>query len=161
MHYFLYYLVILIVGITCATISIDNLSTIGRKISIIRLALLGAAGMAANGGAIFYIRKLYKLCFTENLKLDIAQNSFIKKVGTIIYFAGRPIFSISFSVLIVLGFRSGTFIMTNNSVELSEGFVYTVMFVSFFVGFQSGNFIKKLENYGNGIIEQIYKEKKI
>jgi len=154
---FAYYFSFLSLGVTCAILAIDPSILFDGEQPIIRLAILGSVGMASNGASIFYIRKLYKLCFTEKLKLDEGNQFYIRRVGTIIYFFGRPLFSVGFSILVILGMKSGFMAIIEKPFELNDGFIYTVMFVSFFVGFLSGRFVKKLESYGSGVINEITK----
>ena len=72
-------------------------------------------------------------------------------------FIGRPFFSIGFSLLVVLGLQSGMMMASDESPELGAGFVHIAMFLSFFVGFLSGKFIKRLEVYGENLLDKITK----
>jgi uncharacterized membrane protein (DUF485 family) len=108
--------------------------------------------MAMNGSSIFYIRKLYKLCF-DNEKLEINNTNHYKEIlATVIYFIARPLFSIGFAVLLVIGFKSGFMATTLTEVKLNEGFIFMTMFISFFIGFLTSQFIKKLEHDGSKVI---------
>jgi hypothetical protein len=152
---FLYYFFILIVGVVLAIVALLPEIVYEAPQSVLYLAIIGSVGMATNGSAIFYIRKLYKLCFADNLYLADEENSYAKRLGTIIYFVGRPIFSIGFSIIVVIGLRSGFLLTTKGPVELNDGFVYMAMFFSFFVGFLSGRFVKQLEKIGEKVVGNI------
>ncbi len=104
---FIYYFVIFVLGIILAIIAVMPALFIGETQPIMNLALFGSIGMALNGSAIFYIRKLYKLCFNQTIEEDDQDNTYIKRLGTIVYFIGRPLFGIGFSFLVVIGSRSG------------------------------------------------------
>jgi len=112
--------------------------------------------MACNGSSIFYIRKLYKLCFLDYLQQPStdSENTLLRRLGTTAYFLTRPVFSLGFAILIVI-VLSSTFSLTNKKpLELDTGFIYLTMFVSFFGGFLSGHFIKVLETKGEDILNR-------
>lgn len=156
---FIYYFLLFTIGFSGAIfailphpiISFYN-STI--KVSPFLLAVIGSIGMALNGSSIFYIRKLYKLCFVEPIGEDKLHGNYKENLGSVVYFLTRPIFSIGFSILIVIGLKTGLMISSEAGANIANGFVYECMFISFFVGFLAGNFIKNLEHYGNNIINK-------
>jgi hypothetical protein len=76
-------------------------------------------------------------------------------MGTLIYFIARPLFSLGFALLVVIGTRAGFYLLTEAAADLTSGFQYTTMFVSFFAGFLSGRFVKQLESSGELIIEKL------
>ena len=151
----LYYFVVLVVGIFLAIFALLPEIIYEKNKSILHLAIMGSVGMAANGAAIFYIRKLYKLCFAENFNLSGGENIYARRLGTIVYFVCRPLFSIGFSILVVIGLRSGFLLTTEGPLELNDGFIYLTMYFSFFVGFLSGRFVKKLEQLGEKVIAKV------
>lgn len=152
---FVYYFLIFIVGIVLSILalipSIINLA----DTSIIIIAILGSVGMALVGASIFYIRKLYKLCFKEYVDVKNEDNSSLKRIGTIVYFIGRPLFGVGFSILVIIGLQSGFMLTSNKPLDLNIGFIYVTMFSSFFVGFLSGKFVKKLEGVGEKVINKV------
>lgn len=152
---FAYYFIVLVSGIALAIIALLPEIVYKNTLPVLHLAIMGSIGMAANGAAIFYIRKLYKLCFAGNLNLSESENVYARRLGTIVYFIGRPLFSIGFSLLVVIGLRSGFLLTTEGAVVLNAGFVYMAMFFSFFVGFLSGRFVKQLEQSGEKVIARI------
>lgn len=117
-------------------------------IDVFKQALLGSASMALAAACAAYIRKLYKLCFNFSSSQDEDDQLFLKRMGTIIYFVVRPLFSILFSVLVVAGIRSGIILSSSSAIKMDQGFLYLTMVSSFYVGFLSGEFIKKLESRG-------------
>lgn len=154
---FLYYFITLVFGFLLSLLALQPEHFFTNNNNILRLSIIGSIGMALNGSAIFYIRKLYKLCFAENLKLDGPSNTYVRRLGTVIYFFARPLFSVGFSILVVIGLQSGFMLTSSKPLELNSGFVYLTMFLSFFVGFLSGKFIKKLENSGDKILDKVVK----
>ena len=150
-----YYFMVLIVGIFLAILALLPEIMYETQKSILHLAIMGSVGMAANGAAIFYIRKLYKLCFADNFNLSGGENIYVRRLGTIVYFVCRPLFSIGFSILVVIGLRSGFLLTTEGPLELNDGFIYIAMLFSFFVGFLSGRFVKQLEQYGEKILAKV------
>lgn len=153
-----YYFVVLIIGIFLAVLALLPDIVYEKEKSVLHLAIVGSVGMAANGAAIFYIRKLYKLCFADSLNTVGGENTYARRLGTIVYFIGRPLFSIGFSILVVIGLRSGFLLTLEGPAELNDGFIYMAMFFSFFVGFLSGRFVKQLEQSGERVIENAVKK---
>jgi hypothetical protein len=152
---FFYYFVVLVLGVGLAIFALLPDLWYAEQPSVLHLALMGSVGMASNGAAIFYIRKLYKLCFSPYLSLSNGPEQYIRRLGTIVYFVGRPLFSVGFSLLVVIGIRSGFMLTTNGPVELNTGFVYMSMFFSFFAGFLSGRFVKQLEQSGERFVKKV------
>jgi hypothetical protein len=122
------------------------------NLSVFNNSVMGGLGAALLGSSIFYIRKLYKATLNDNITISLNSNDSIKRLGTGIYFIARPFFSMSFSILLIVGLRAGFIISSKSQISLDDGFIYVVMFLSFFVGFLSGKFIKYLENEGEKII---------
>lgn len=152
---FAYYFIVLVAGVALSVLALLPDIAYENRPSILHLSVMGSIGMAANGAAIFYIRKLYKLCFADNLDLSSGKNIYARQLGTIVYFFGRPLFSIGFSILVVIGLRSGFLLTTEEPAELNTGFVYMSMFLSFFVGFLSGRFVKQLEQIGEKTLSKV------
>ncbi len=150
-----YYAIVFLVGLVLAILVIVPRGCFA-ELDIIGRALLGSIGMACNGSAVFYIRKLYKLCFLDYLQQPStdSENTLLRRLGTTVYFIARPIFSLGFAVLIVIALSS-TFLLTNKKpLELDTGFIYLTMFVSFFGGFLSGHFVKILETKGESVLKK-------
>lgn len=151
-----YYGVVFILGTTLAVLAIVP-KMYFSKLDIIEVSLLGAIGMACNGSAIFYIRKLYKLCFLEHLQNEASENTFLRRLGTIAYFTARPLFAIGFAILIVISLVSAFKLTNAKPPDLDIGFTYLTMSVSFFGGFLTGRFIKILETKGEKVLSSHYR----
>jgi hypothetical protein len=124
-------------------------------LDIFKQALVGSTSIALAAACAAYIRKLYKLCFNFSSEQDGDDQLFLKRMGTVVYFIVRPLFSILFSVLVVAGMRSGIILSSSSELKLDEGFVYLTMVSSFYVGFLSGDFIKKLESKGQKKLDSL------
>ncbi len=125
------------------------------NIDVFKQALLGSASIALAAASASYIRKLYKLCFNFSSEQDGDDQLFLKRMGTVVYFIIRPLFSILFSALVVAGIRSGIILSSSSELKLDEGFIYLTMVSSFYVGFLSGDFIKKLESKGQKKLDSL------
>lgn len=125
------------------------------NLDVFKQALLGSASISLAAASAAYIRKLYKLCFNFSSDQDHADQLFLKRLGTVVYFAVRPLFSILFSALVVVGIRSGITLSSGADLRLDEGFIYLTMVSSFYVGFLSGDFIKKLESRGQEKLDSL------
>jgi len=81
-----YYFIVLSIGVFLSVLALLPGILYKTEPSVLHLAIVGSIGMSANGSAIFYIRKLYKLCFAETLDLSDGKNMYAKRLGTIVYF---------------------------------------------------------------------------
>ncbi len=143
---FIYYLVLLLLG-GYVSISMLFYKEI-NQLTIFDRALFGSMSVALAASSCSYIRKLYKLCFNFSSEQNNEDQLFLKRLGTVVYFVARPVFSILFALLVVTGVRSGIILSTSSELKVDEGFIYLTMASSFYVGFLSGDFIKKLESKG-------------
>jgi len=123
--------------------------------TMITSSLLGSIGMSSMGSSIFYIRKLYKSCIRRDMTIAPDNNDTLIILGTFIYYLARPLFSVGFSILVVIGLATGLLAISIRGGELNIGFTYLTMFFSFFIGFQVGSFIKRLERRGERIVNKI------
>lgn len=158
---FIYYFLLFILGTVGSFILLNLKRFLDYELSHFTIALCGSIAMGLVGSTTFYIRKLYKSCiniYSKKSPNASSVNSFIL-IGTIFYYFTRPLFSIGFAILIVLGFLSGLFTISATKIELGQGLVYITMVLSYFCGFLSGQFIKRLEIRGKQIIKTIFKEK--
>lgn len=147
-----YYFAILVVAFasSCGIFVTGPLS----RFDYIELSLIGSASMACLGSAVFYLRKLYKAVLSDTLVTENLQNN-LKATATFVYFFARPLFSVAFALLIVIGAKSGLVLSGAPQGTLSYGFVQLTMFFSFFVGFLSGRFLRQLEAWGERMLEQV------
>lgn len=118
------------------------------------LAVIGSSSIACAGSAIFYFRKLYKAILQKSLVL-VDTNDDPRTIATLAYFLARPLFSVIFALLVVIGIRSGLALSSAKPTSLDYGFVQMTMFFSFFVGFLSGRFIRRLEIWGESMIQHL------
>lgn len=149
---FAYYFLTFISSFICA-LSVfipDPLSTF----NFLELALIGSSSMACLGSTIYYTRKLYKSVLSD-LLVTCDSHQDLKAFATFIYFFARPLFSIAFALLVVIGVKSGLVLSGGPEAGLNYGFVQLTMFVSFFVGFLAGRFLRQLESWGERILEQV------
>jgi hypothetical protein len=150
---FIYYIVLFFVSLLSMGYVLFNSNSI--NLDIFEQALLGSASMALAAACAAYMRKLYKLCFNFSSGQDDVDQLFLKRMGTVLYFIIRPLFSILFSTLVVIGIRSGIILSSSSELKLDEGFLYLTMASSFYVGFLSGDFIKKLESKGQKKLDSL------
>ena len=158
-YIFLYYAILLISGLFVSVWVILQATSPSTYNDNLRNAIFGSLGISAVGSSVYYIRKMYKTCIKQNVcKPNDNQGAKYREIGTQIYFVIRPIFALGFSVLVVVGLSSGLITITVKSKELSHGFVFVCMFLSFFCGFSSGRFINVLESRGEKIISALFLE---
>lgn len=154
---FLYYILLFILNLllTTAIIIINNTNNFSN-INIDNLTLIGSISISILSSSIYYIRKLYKLSLSEKINIP-DKNRSLRTIGTIFYFLTRPIFAGVFAIVLVLGLKSGLFILTQSKSTSSLLELY--MLISFFIGFSTGDFLNGLEKKSNQIITGLLKEK--
>ncbi|UZW13174.1 hypothetical protein OSC52_15155 [Clostridium pasteurianum] len=173
---FIYFFIILILGLSITVFSLfislntefsyipqilSNNFNISKGLNIYSLALIGSIGSSLLGNSIYYIRKLYKFSIGKKFILEITTlNDKVENFGTLVYFISRPFFSISFSLLILIGIKSGMFILTGKSDSLNSNIVDVMMFINYFTGFSTGKFLKSLESKSDKIIDSLFNDKK-
>lgn len=150
---FVYYFFVFAAGIYTALMALLPEHFLTGNASTFTLAVIGAIGMSATGSAIYYLRKLYKSCFLATP--DSSTENKLKRIGTVIYFLVRPVFSIGFSLLVIVSLRAGFTLASKKPIELNEGFIYVSMFLSFYVGFFSGRFINNLEESSDKMLRNV------
>lgn len=155
----IYYFIILIISIVIIIPSILFESIkhqLSFEISISAISIIGGIGTALCGSAIFYLRKLYKSSININSEGSFTNIEQISGMGYYAYFFLRPWFAIVFSILIHIVLKSGIHVITLPETQLSEGFIYLSLILSFFAGFSAGDAITLLESRGKDFIEKAF-----
>lgn len=155
---YVYYSVIFVIGNCLSLFSITPITFLSIPFGFLELGIIGGIGMSCLGSSIYYIRKLYKSCINGAIVLDSTEAGFLNRLGTVTYYLARPFFSVGFSILIVVGLLSGFMAVSIKDIELKQGFVYVIMFCSFFTGFLAGRFVKILETEGVGFLKRLRPE---
>jgi hypothetical protein len=152
---FVYYITLLLLSIGMFLLIVYFEYIYKHSINKTILAIWGSMSMSLCGSSIYYIRKLYKLCIQDKIGAPNVENR-LQVVGILIYFVIRPVFAIMFGVLVVLGTNVGILSMTNDKINLNNGFIDFCMFISFIIGFSSGKVINNLENSSDKIIKKLF-----
>lgn len=151
---FVYYVIgLLITTYFCYYILIDYHTS-----DFLQKAIFGSFSISFVGAFMYYIRKLYKHCIRDDIQ--ISKGIDLREFGSLIYFLIRPIFAGIFSVLIVLAISEGLIKISTKEAEFGDGFVHISMLISFFVGFTSGQFIRKMERMGIKFWINIFRDEK-
>ena len=151
---FIYFSILLIVG--CLITIIVFVYSSSSQYDVTQNSIFGAIGSALIGSTIFYIRKLYKGLLSESIKCQ--ENNDIKNIGVLVYFIFRPIFSICFSLFILIGMRLSVSFIQITEQNLNVNYVFLGMMLSFIAGFGAGDIITLLEiKKENIIIEGVNK----
>ncbi len=141
--YFLYVYFTLVI-ISCLIITILLLSKFcesNEDNNIIKSTLLLSLSTSGMLSGVCYNYKLYKACIEKMIEKEIDS---IQLTGNIAYFILRPLFSMVFSIVGVIGMLGGMFIVTGNlDYILNEKFMYLSIFLSCMIGFSTGDFMDK------------------
>lgn len=119
----------------------------------IAFALIGSISTNLMACSIFYIRKIYKIFLSSSFILQ--EQGSLKTKGTILYFVIRPIFSVCFTLLLIIGLKAGLINIFENDNTISSSFTDVCMFISFFIGFSSGKFLESIEKKSQTIAESL------
>ena len=121
-------------------------------LNMIQLSIIGSAANGLLGSTICYIRKVYLLSIQNRIQHDYSST---EKIGTMLYFMIRPLFSMVLAVIIMLGFAVGIFSFFVSGGELTHNFINFSMVVSFFLGVSNGKLMDKLNEVGNNFISKL------
>ena len=119
----------------------------------IPLAIFGSISINLMGCSIFYIRKIYKILLSSSF--TVQSKGSLKTLGTILYFIMRPVFSICFTLLLIIGLKAGLINIFQNNNTINSSFTDLCMFISFFIGFSSGKFLESIEKKSENIAESL------
>ncbi|OJJ17261.1 hypothetical protein BKI52_31660 [marine bacterium AO1-C] len=147
------------VGLFLSVLIILHDTTFINSYSITLKALLGSIGFTLLASTLHYTRKIYKILIDENDKISKGdeKNKFLR-LGIIIYLISRPLFSIIFSLFIIIVLKLGVRIVTIeiNGVKFNHTFIYTAMSLSFVTGFSVGKVIDTLLEIRNDTIKKTF-----
>lgn len=119
------------------------------------LSVLGAASSSLVGCTVFYIRKLYKACINE--VIVETSKSRLQSLGTALYFIFRPVFSVAFSLLVVLLLKLSVSFVDVTEANLNKNFVLLSLLLGFFAGFGSGDVLTFLETRAKKIVPEAFR----
>ena len=154
---FIYYILLFIISSFFTTLVLiihNDSSIISFSINDDNLTLAGCISISILCSSIYYIRKLYKLSLSCSINISDEKYSF-KSIGTIFYFYTRPLFSGIFSILLILGIKSGIFILTQSDQETSSSLTEFYMLLSSFSGFSTGKFFNQIEQKSSSLITSL------
>lgn len=129
------------------------LSASKTELNILSFTLIACISTSIMGCSIFYIRKLYKLALSESLDPLIESKNFnIKEYASLIYFFTRPLYSVCFAIITLIGINAGL-LNVSSGVELNNTFCDLIMFITFFIGFATGKFLTFVKDKSDKIIK--------
>lgn len=150
---FSYYILILLFGgFVSVYIARTPMSTLSQTqlLTYTFIASLSVSGMLCS---IQYIKRLYKACMTD--RVDLSDDK-LKRIGNMMYFLLRPLFSFVFVIVMIFAILSGMFIVTGSlDYILNEKFLYLCVILSSFIGFSIGKLLDKFETMSNEKIENV------
>ena len=136
-------------------ISFTNSSSNSKLFNQFTFTVVGSISTSLMGCSIFYTRKLYKILLSNSF--NIITNSSLKSTGTLTYFIMRPLFSTSFTLLLIIVLNAGLINLFKTDDSINSSFTDLCMFISFFLGFSSGKFLQSIEKKAGTVAEAIFK----
>lgn len=153
---FVFYTIYIIIGLFMSILGVLHEYTFINGLPIIVISLIGSFGITLVGSSIFYSRKLYKHSIKPEISFPLSREDNLKQIGIFMYFFLRPLFSLCFSFLIILGFKVSIIIISVKDETLNIGFIYLTMFLSFFAGFSAGDILSVLEEIGKRRMQKFF-----
>jgi hypothetical protein len=140
---FLYYLILLLAaGAYAMKLNLTQKTAPGEEDPFFLCLALSVVGVS-----IFYIRKLYKACISDNYTFTQESLS-AKMIGSIAYFAARPFFGFFFAWVSYMIWVTTIISSVKEFTGFSPNHFYLSGLLGFFVGFLVGRVVSKLENSG-------------
>lgn len=150
---FIYYLLLLLAGIFFLINQLSS-QTFIKTIDIFEKSLWISINSSILGATVFYIRKLYKSCINQDVVSPVSNEDKIRQIGVFFYFFLRPIFSVVFSIIVLVVIKAGISILSSSKLLTADFFYFTII-ISFFVGYSSGDLVDKFEEVGKKIIDKV------
>lgn len=140
---FIYYFLILICGgIFAIKIACGLMKAVTQE-QIMEMAFIVSIAVSGMLCSVQYIKRLYKACLTDRIKVS---DDVVKCIGNVTYFIFRPFFAFVFSIVMVFMLLSGMFVVTGNlDYILNKKFVYLCVVISSFLGYSVGNLLDRFE----------------
>ena len=140
---FLYYLALLLAaGAYAMKLTLAQRTASGEDDPLFLCLALAVVGVS-----IFYIRKLYKACISDNYTFTQEALS-AKMIGSVAYFFARPFFGFFFAWISYMVWVTTIISSVKNFSGFSPNHFYLSGLLGFFVGFLVGRVISKMENSG-------------
>ena len=152
---FIYYGILFFLSIFFAITGILN-ETFFTELSITEKSIISSASFAVLGAIIYYSKKIYKACINLDFNEAVTDEDKIREFGITVYFIFRPLFSIVFSLLLVISLKLGCKIVTLNESVLNDGFLHISSFLSFFVGYSSGDVLDIFGDNSKSLINKLF-----
>lgn len=151
---FIYFSLILLGGISCSVFVILHLlqgqTPANRLLCYTIVASFSVSSMLCS---MQYIKRLYKACITDRI---IHSETRFGEIGNLFYFLLRPIYALSFTIVMIFALLSGMFIVTGSlDYIINEKFLYLCALLSSFIGYSTGHLLDKFEAISRKEIDKI------
>lgn len=123
---------------------------------IMMWTVISSVGCSTCMCSIQYIKKIYKACIYDRINV-VNEKHNLKLWGNFIYFLGRPLFAIAFTIVFIFSIKAGfTTVFKIENFEGNDRFLYFCTVISGLIGFSIG---KVLDYFGTISIDNIKKMK--
>ncbi len=153
---FVFYGLLFILSISISVLNIVS-NPLFAAMQITERAVIGGLSFSILGSVIYYSKKLYKTFISLSFTIPTTDDEKLQLFGLVAYFILRPIFSVVFSLLVVLFLKLGCKIVTATDGNLNDGFIYLTIVLSFFCGFSSGDVLDLFDNIGKEAVKNLFK----
>ncbi len=144
---FVYYFVIMLVGIALSIYVLCNLEGEITQNQLMIKIIVASLSVSAMLSSLQYIKRLYKACITNR----IAESpTFMGSLGNTVYFLLRPFYAFVFVIIMIFAVLSGMFTITGNlDYIINDKFLYLCVVLSSYIGYSVGNVLDKFEKASN------------
>ena len=140
---FVYYFVILLIGLVLSICIICNLPIGESRDQVIIKTIIASMSVSGMLCALQYTKRLYKACITH--RIDEC-TSFCGHIGNIAYFLLRPFYSFAFIIIMIISLLSGIIVVVGNlDYVINEKFLYLCVILSSYIGYSIGHVLDKFE----------------
>lgn len=150
---FIYYTIFMIAGISVLTYIMVSCN---YQENLMLYSIVASFASTLIFSSMKYIKYLYKACLTSRMKNDVNVDPFWE-IGNFTYFLLRPVFAISFVIIIIFGLRSGIVIVVDSSVDvINDRFFYVCVLVSAIIGYSIGEVIDRFNYFSSKTIKKSF-----
>ena len=141
----IYYVVLIIFGMVAVIwICSMPLKEMSESSLLVKYTFIVSLSASAMSCGMQYVRRLYKACITK--RVVYYDDNSIELFGNMVYFITRPLFSLAFSTLVVVGLLAGMFLVTGSlDYVINDKFLYLCLIISSLTGYSVGQVLDRFE----------------
>lgn len=107
-----------------------------------------------------YIKRLYKACLQGRIKeSQKTKGNEFKELGNFVYFLLRPLFALTFVLILIFSLRSGLIVLAGTNIDIiNEKFLYICALASACIGYSVGNVLDRFEQFSTKKVNRTFEK---